>query len=106
MTQDNQTTRSRGAQAVMDAAIEATRLHAGARDLVIDVNEVFAGMGDALAVFAATVAQGPQDKEVAAEMLGHMETEIVTMLRMLAEKIRSGELQSDPPVRPKPRLVT
>ena len=106
MTQDNQTTREMVAQAVMAAAIEATRAHPDAKDLRIDVNDVIAGMCDAMATFAATIAQLPQDREAGATMLGEMETEIVARLRFLADKVRSGELASDPPVRPKPRLVT
>ncbi|HVJ03821.1 MAG TPA: hypothetical protein VM662_16710 [Sphingomonas sp.] len=101
--QDNESYQIRVSRAVLAAVLEAGRAHPDARDLRVDVNPALAGLCEAVATFAATIAQLPEDREKAVALLGEMEAEIAAGLRFFAEKIRAGEFP--PPERPKPRLV-
>ena len=104
--QDNESLKSRVSKAVFEAVLEAGRARPDAADVHLNVNEVLDGMCDAMATFAGMVAQMPEDHAQGADLLGMMEERIVSRLGFLAERVRSGELAADPPVRPKPRLVT
>lgn len=103
--QDNESLRSQVSSAVLEAVLEAGR-RPGSGDIHLDVNEVCDGMCDAMATFAATIAQMPEDREQGVQTIVAMEERLVLGLRFMADKVRSGELVANPPVRPKPRLVT
>lgn len=105
MPQDNERYFDRITDAVMTAVLNASRPHPRAQEINLDMDVVIEAMCRAMALFAATVAQMPGDREVAAEILANAEKRAVETMRFLADRIKDGTLQRDPKGKPDLRVV-
>lgn len=103
--QDNETFQNRVREAVIAAVLEASRVNPNTNDMHLDMNDVFEGIGAAMAVLTFSVANLAEDREKRVAIMEASETEIVKVLRLFTEKLRTGEIEPPPPERPKPRLV-
>lgn len=105
MPQDNERYFDRVTDAVMTAVLNVSRPHPRAQEINVDMDVVIEAMCRAMALFAASVAQMPGDRDAAAEILANAEKQAVDTLRFLADRIKDGTLQRDPKGRPSLRLV-